>query len=421
MIILTLASWLYAKPRKTAAGKFPIRILQTVPRGLKQVHQPKIDSHILSALGPHLPVATIVLLLEHIAIAKCTSILLWIVGGVSFFSITAFGRLNNYKINPNQELIAIGVTNTVGSCFGAYAATGSFSRTALKSKCGVRTPAAGIVTGIVVLVALYCLTDAFYWIPNAGLSAVIIHAVADLVASPAHVYSFWRISPLEFFIWLAAVLVTVFSSIENGIYTSVAASVFLLLLRVAHPRRNFLGRVRVHLAGRNHQEQREVYLPLKNNGVTNPAAPVIPPYPGVIIYRLEEAYLYPNSSGVDSELVDFVREHMKRGVDVTAFKNSERPWNDVGPPRGVAIADLVAANEAKADIRALVLDFSSMYVVEFALALILTETRHKAHKSIRPASNLSSMRVLLLRSGPIIQSRCVSISRFPIRISDKLS
>ena len=70
-------------------------------------------------------------------------------------SITAFGRVNGYKINPNQELIAIGVTNLVGSCFNAYPATGSFSRSALKSKCGVRTPAAGIITAIVVLVALY--------------------------------------------------------------------------------------------------------------------------------------------------------------------------------------------------------------------------------------------------------------------------
>ena len=99
----------------------------------------------------------------------------------------AFGRLNGYVINPNQELIAIGVTNTVGSCFGAYPATGSFSRTALKSKSGVRTPAAGILTAAVVIVALYGLTEAFFWIPTAGLSAIIIHAVADLIASPSQV------------------------------------------------------------------------------------------------------------------------------------------------------------------------------------------------------------------------------------------
>ena len=101
--------------------------------------------------------------------------------------IIAFGRLNGYVINPNQELIAIGVTNTIGSCFGAYPATGSFSRSALKSKSGVRTPAAGILTAVVVIVALYGLTSAFFWIPTAGLSAIIIHAVVNLIASPAQV------------------------------------------------------------------------------------------------------------------------------------------------------------------------------------------------------------------------------------------
>jgi sodium-independent sulfate anion transporter 11 len=125
--------------------------------------------------------------------------------------------VNGYKINPNQELIAIGVTNTVGSVFGAYPATGSFSRSALKSKSGVRTPAAGIITAIVVIVALYGLTPAFFWIPNAALSAVIIHAVADLVASPPQVYSYWRVSPLEFVIWAAAVLVTGNRSIRYNI------------------------------------------------------------------------------------------------------------------------------------------------------------------------------------------------------------
>lgn len=78
----------------------------------------------------------------------------------------------------------------------------------------MRTPLAGTITALVVIVALYGLTPAFKWIPSAGLSALIIHAVGDLVATPAQVYRFWSVSPLEFFIWLAAVLTSIFSSIE---------------------------------------------------------------------------------------------------------------------------------------------------------------------------------------------------------------
>ena len=97
--------------------------------------------------------------------------------------------MNGYVVNPNQELIAIGVSNTVGSCFGAYPTTGGFSRSALKSASGVRTPAAGIATAVVVIVALYGLTEAFFWIPTAGLSAITIHAVGGLIASPSQVLS----------------------------------------------------------------------------------------------------------------------------------------------------------------------------------------------------------------------------------------
>ena len=52
-------------------------------------------------------------------------------------------------------MVAIGVTNLLGPFLGAYPATGSFSRTAIKSKAGVRTPFAGVITAVVVLLAIY--------------------------------------------------------------------------------------------------------------------------------------------------------------------------------------------------------------------------------------------------------------------------
>jgi solute carrier family 26 (sodium-independent sulfate anion transporter), member 11 len=71
IIFLTLASWLYCRDTRNASGDFPIRILKTVPSGLKQIERPTMDQSLLSALAPKLPVATIILLLEHIAISKC--------------------------------------------------------------------------------------------------------------------------------------------------------------------------------------------------------------------------------------------------------------------------------------------------------------------------------------------------------------
>jgi sodium-independent sulfate anion transporter 11 len=272
-------------------------------------------------------------------------------------SSLAFGRINNYKIDPNQELIAIGVANTLGTVFNAYPATGSFSRSALKAKSGVRTPAAGILSGIIVVVSLYGLTPAFYWIPTAGIAAVIIHAVADLVTKPPQLYRFWRISPLEFFIWWAAVLVTIFSSIENGIYVSLSTSAVLLLFRLAHPRGHFLGRVRVHSSS-NASDARDVFVPLASNRVVNPQIRIEPPPPGILIYRFEETLLYPNSTVLNSAIVDHVKETTRRGADLRLVPLSDRPWNDPGPRDGV-IAEW-ERNQDKSDLRAIVLDFSTV-------------------------------------------------------------
>jgi sodium-independent sulfate anion transporter 11 len=101
------------------------------------------------------------LLIEHLSIAK------------------SFGRLNNYTINPSSEFLAIGVTNLIGPLLGGYAASGSFSRTAINAKAGSRTPLAGIFTAALVVFAIYLLTPMLFFVPNAALSGVIIHAILD--------------------------------------------------------------------------------------------------------------------------------------------------------------------------------------------------------------------------------------------------
>ncbi|CBQ72830.1 probable Sulfate permease [Sporisorium reilianum SRZ2] len=381
IIVFTVASriWLgtYSNP-----NKYPISILLTVPRGFKHMRQPNLNTTLLSDLAPKLPVSVVVLLLEHIAIAK------------------SFGRLNNYKINPNQELIAIGVTNLVGPCFGAYAATGSFSRTAIKSKSGVRTPLAGWFTGLLVLIAIYALSGTFYWIPNAVLSAVIIHAVTDLVVPFSVSYKFWLISPFELVIFLGAVFATVFSNTENGVYVSVAASLALLLIRIARPRGRWLGIVRIHHgtstpnASSLTLTHRDVFVPLDDkDGLRDPSIHVEPPPPGVLIYRFEEAFTYPNASHLADLLIDRVKETTRPGKPASSSKLGDRPWNDPGPPnpklvkafrsvtcrgRKNLVDDAVLAGTAadtRPILRAMIFDFSSVSNVDTTSVQTLVDVR----------------------------------------------
>jgi len=219
---------------------------------------------------------------------------------------------------------------------------------------------------------LYGLTPAFYWIPTAGLAAVIIHAVADLVTTPAQAYRFWRISPFEFFIWAAAVLVTIFSTIENGIYLSLSTSAALLIYRLAHPRGHFLGRVRVHPSNST-SDARDVFVPFSRNRVINPQIKVEPPPPGILIYRFEETFLYPNCSVLNSEIVDHVKAAIRRGKDLRLVPLSDRPWNDPGRRHGATSE--WEENQARPILRAIVLDFSTVSQVDTTSVQALIDTR----------------------------------------------
>lgn len=280
---------------------------------------PTINKEIIKSFAPDLPASVIVLLIEHISISK------------------SFGRVNHYTINPSQELVAIGVTNLLGPFLGAYPATGSFSRTAIKSKAGVRTPLAGVITAIVVLLAIYALPAVFYYIPSASLSAVIIHAVGDLITPPNTVYQFWKISPLEVPIFFAGVIVTVFTSIENGIYTTICASFALLLFRLFKAQGRFLGRVKVHsVIGDHILEQddkaggmisearqlpngtdsdgavRNIFIPVDHQDGSNPQVVVEAPYPGIFIYRFSEGFNYPNANHYTDYLVATIFKETRR-------------------------------------------------------------------------------------------------------------
>ncbi|VEU23284.1 DEKNAAC104412 [Brettanomyces naardenensis] len=332
IIFATVISWAIIKdypPGKTPAYK----IIGKIQSGLGDVKLFHPPPGLAKDLAPDLPVATIVLVLEHISIAK------------------SFGRINDYKINPNQEFIAIGVTNLIGTFFNAYPATGSFSRTALKSKCGVRTPFAGIFGGSCVLLAIYCFTSAFYYIPQAALSAIIIHAVSDLIPSWRVTWNLFKVNPLDCGIFIVGIFITVFAAIEDGIYFAVSAAAAVILWRLCITNGTFLGRVKiaetvnpiVHHKGdasnRNASSTQVIYnykwVPLPqfpgnpskvHTRYINSRVDVRLPPPGVLVYRLSESFVYPNSSRQSDAILDEIKRSYR-----DSRINRQITWNHPGP------------------------------------------------------------------------------------------
>ncbi|KAL8738435.1 MAG: hypothetical protein Q9181_000749 [Wetmoreana brouardii] len=379
ILLYTMISWLVNRHHRKPKQRL-FKLLGAVPRGFKNAAAPTINRSIIQTFASELPASVIVLLIEHIAIAK------------------SFGRVNNYTIDPSQEMVAIGVTNLLGPFLGAYPATGSFSRTAIKSKAGVRTPFAGVITALVVLLAIYALPAVFFYIPNATLSAVIIHAVGDLITPPNTVYQFWRISPLEVIIFFAGVIVTVFSSIENGIYTTICVSVAVLLFRVLFAKGRFMGRVKVHSVVGDHvineegkfhdqtldsrdpdKSARNIFLPLEHDDGSNPQIQPESPYPGIFIYRFSEGYNYPNANHYLDYMVTTIFKQTRRTNPNSYPRLGDRPWNDPGPRRG-----RVEEYSDKPTLKAIILDFSSVNNVDITSVQHLIDVRNQLDRYAAP-------------------------------------
>jgi sodium-independent sulfate anion transporter 11 len=438
IVVATAICWGIVHPKKVAfAGdhadfKPPIKTIGEVPRGLRNVGPMTIPDGIIGAMASEIPVSTVILLLEHIAISK------------------SFGRINDYKIVPDQEVIAIGVTNLIGTFFNAYPATGSFSRSALKAKCGVKTPLAGIFTGAVVLLALYALTSAFYYIPKATLSAVIIHAVSDLIASYKVTWSFYKMSPIDCGIFLIAVILTVFVTIEVGIYFAIAASVVVLLVRVAFPQGFFMGKIKVaevinpviehvgdsdesdttasEIASADSSDELEIHQVLSKNEKTdaikdkssklnvkkvtkpsdtttgvlarsnpeikfhtrwvpltkeniNAGINVLPPPPGVIVFKPVESFTYPNASDQVDKVSDEAKRLTKRAKPYNSSSAGSRPWNDPGPLRWrlpwkkTHKEEIVEVEDTRPVLRIVHFDFSTVASIDVTALQALVDLR----------------------------------------------
>ncbi|KAF4920028.1 Sulfate permease 2 [Colletotrichum viniferum] len=391
ILLYTLISFLVN--RGLGDGEHRFRITGTLPRGFTHAGPPSLNPKLISALLPDLPATVIILVIEHIAIGK------------------SFGRINNYTVQPSQELISIGCTNLFGPFLGAYSSTGSFGGTAILSKAGVRTPLAGIFNGVILLLALYALTSVLYYIPMASLAALIIHAVINLITSPDHIFKSWLMSPPDVFVYFIGVFVSIFTSLEDGIYVTVAISAALLLLRLARARGRFLGRVRTyrhpdrsptehHDVDRHsvsssqtlHHSRsppspklpaRDVFLPLDRKDGTNPEVHVGELYPGVFIYRFTEGFNYLNQA----QYVDRVIEHVTQSTRRTTIPHydhpGDRPWNEPVPAATVE-TDSESAALTKPLLRTVILDCSAVNNMDSGAVEGLIDLRNQLDRWAAP-------------------------------------
>ncbi len=152
-------------------------------------------------------------------------------------------KSNDHEVNANQELIALGAGNMVGSLFQAYPTTGGFSRSMVNHSSGAKTPLTLLVSAAVVAATLIWLTPMFYFLPKAILGAIIIVAVVGLVDFKFPL-SLWKYKRADLAMLLLTFGLTLFVGIMEGICGGMLLSLGLMIYRSAKPHIAVLERVK---------------------------------------------------------------------------------------------------------------------------------------------------------------------------------
>ncbi len=221
------------------------------------------------------------------------ALLISIVGFVESVSVgQTLAARRRQRIEPNQELVALGAAN-VGTAFtGGYPVSGGFSRSVVNFDAGARTPGAGLMTGLGLLLAALLLTPWLVALPLATLAATIVVAVLALV-DLGTIGRTWRYSRADFAALMATLLATLAVGVEIGLVLGVMVSLLMYLARTSQP----------HIA--------EVGLVPGTEHFRNVLRHQVVTHPTVLSLRVDESLYFANARALEDRINEAVAQRPK--------------------------------------------------------------------------------------------------------------
>lgn len=163
------------------------------------------------------------------------ALLISIVGFVESVSVgQTLAAKRRERIEPDQELIALGASNLAAAVTSGMPVTGGFARSVVNFDAGARSPAAGLMTAAGIALAALLLTPWLAALPQAVLAATIVIAVLSLVDLSV-LSRTWGYSRADFAAVMMTLLGTLALGVEAGLIAGVATSLVLFLLRTSRP------------------------------------------------------------------------------------------------------------------------------------------------------------------------------------------
>lgn len=255
------------------AGENSVNIIRDIPSSLPNFQMPSFNLETIEILFPLALTIALISFMESIAVAKAIQ-----------------RKHRDYKVIPNQELIALGLANLFGSFFQSYPSTGGFGRTAVNDQAGAKTGLAAIISASLILITLLFLTPYFYNLPKAILASVIMVAVFGLIDYKEAIHLL-KSNRTDFSTLIVTFLATLILGVEMGIGVGVILSLAMVLFKTTNPHTAELAKVPNSHFYRN--VKRFDNLEVKDD---------------VLIYRFDAQLFFANINFFKDKLYDFEKE-----------------------------------------------------------------------------------------------------------------
>jgi high affinity sulfate transporter 1 len=206
------------------AQRYDLAVVGPLPKGLPSFSLPSVA---LSDIGS--------------LVAGAVGIALVSFADTSVLSRT-FAIRGGYRVDPNQELLALGAANVAAGLFQGFSVSSSASRTPVAESAGAKTQVTGLVGAVAIALMLLLFPNLVQSLPDSALAAVVISAAVGLF-EVAGVRRLYRLRKTEFALSIVCFLGVALVGVIQGIFIAVGLALADFIRRAWRPHDAILGRV----------------------------------------------------------------------------------------------------------------------------------------------------------------------------------
>ncbi|XP_056279024.1 solute carrier family 26 member 6 [Pseudoliparis swirei] len=276
IVIATVISW-----QVNLADRYNVDVVGLIPSGL----QP-----------PVLPTAS--LFGQVIGDAFALSVVGY---GIAISLGRIFALKYGYKVDSNQELIALGLSNTVGGIFQCFAISCSMSRSMVQESTGGKTQVAGALSAIVILFITLWIGSLFEDLPKTVLASIIFVNLHSMMKQFMDVPALWRSNKVDMLIWVVTFILTLLLNPDLGLAAAIGFSMLTVIFRTQLPQYSILGQV----------QDTDIYKPLEDYDQVKQV-------PGILIFRSSATLYFANAEMYQEALGE------KSGIDITKILSAKK-------------------------------------------------------------------------------------------------